>query len=285
MTCGSCVERLEVAFKKEHGVIDVAVNLAAEKAYLRIDPKSLAATDLAGVVRRAGFDVGVDTQTYQVGGMSCTACAGRIQDALLKVPGVETAEVNFATENATIRTITGLVTERDLMSRVQSAGFSLIARAEPDDEAEQFQNEVTKERRSALLASLFSSLLVLQMLAQFVGWRQFHWMPAAEVLFATPVQFWFGRKFYIGAFNALRNRSANMDVLVVLGTTSAYLYSWFLMIQHGEAAQGEMYFESAAVIITLVLWGKYLETRAKRRTFSAIRELLSLRPRVVRVRT
>ncbi|MYD45167.1 MAG: cadmium-translocating P-type ATPase [Gammaproteobacteria bacterium] len=285
MTCGSCVERLESAFKKEHGVLDVAVNLAAEKAYLRIDPKLLPVKELAGVVRRAGFDVGVDTQTYQVGGMSCTACASRIQDALLRVPGVETAEVNFATENATIRTINGLVTERDLIGRVQAAGFNLLTRPEPEDETAQFQAEVTKERRSVLLASFFSSLLVLQMVAQFIGWRQFHWMPAAEVLFATPVQFWFGRKFYIGAFNALRNRSANMDVLVVLGTTSAYLYSWYLMIQHGEAAQGEMYFESAAVIITLVLWGKFLETRAKRKTFSAIRELLSLRPRVVRVRT
>ncbi|MCY3541928.1 MAG: heavy metal translocating P-type ATPase [Gammaproteobacteria bacterium] len=284
MTCGSCVERLEIAFTKEPGVLDVAVNLAAEKAYLSINPHLLAVKDLVGVVRRAGFDVGVDTRTYQVGGMSCTACAGRIQDVLLKVPGVETAEVNFATENATVRSIKGLVAERDLISRVRTAGFRLFTRAEPDDEAEQFQAEITKERRSVLLASFFSSLLVLQMVAQFIGWREFHWMPAAEVLFATPVQFWFGRKFYIGAFNALRNRSANMDVLVVLGTTSAYLYSWYLMIQHGEAAQGEMYFESAAVIITLVLWGKYLETRAKRKTFSAIRELLSLRPRVVRVR-
>lgn len=284
MTCGSCVERLEVAFKKEHGVLDVTVNLAAEKAYLRIDPSFLAVKDIAGVVRRAGFEVGVDTRTYQVGGMSCTACASRIQDTLLKVPGVETAEVNFATENATVRSIKGIVTERDLIDRVRTAGFSLFTRPEPDDEAVQFQEEVTKEHRSVLLASFFSSLLVLQMLAQFIGWRELHWMPAAEVLFATPVQFWFGRKFYIGAFNALRNRSANMDVLVVLGTTSAYLYSWYLMIQLGEAAEGAMYFESSAVIITLVLWGKYLETRAKRKTFSAIRELLSLRPRVVRVR-
>ena len=285
MTCGSCVERLEVAFKKERGVLDVAVNLAAEAAQLRIDPDILDVRDLAGVVRRAGFDVGVDTRTYQVGGMSCTACASRIQDALLKLPGVETAEVNFAAESATIQSIKGIVAERDLIKRVSTAGFSLATRSEPDDEAEEFQAEVTKELRSVLLASFFSSLLVLQMIAQFIGWREFHWMPAAEVLFATPVQFWFGRKFYVGAFSALRNRSANMDVLVVLGTTSAYLYSWYLMIERGEAAQGAMYFESAAVIITLVLWGKFLETRAKRKTFSAIRELLSLRPRIVRVRT
>ena len=284
MTCGSCVERLETAFKKENGLLDVAVNLATEKAYLRIDPTLLAVKDLAGIVRHTGFDVGVDTCNYQVGGMSCTACASRIQDVLLEVPGVESAEVNFATENATVKIIDGLVAEDDLINRVQAAGFSLVAPPEPDDEANQYQAEVTKERRSVLLASCFSSLLVLQMIAQFIGWREFHWMPAAEVLFATPVQFWFGRKFYISAFNALRNRSANMDVLVVLGTTSAYLYSWYLMIILGEAAEGLLYFESAAVIITLVLWGKYLETRAKRKTFSAIRELLSLRPRVVRVR-
>ena len=284
MTCGSCVERLETAFQKENGVHSVAVNLAAEKAYLQIDPTMLSVNDLAGVVRHAGFDVGVDTKNYQVGGMSCTACASRIQDILLKVPGVESAEVNFATENATVRTINGLVAESELLNRVRSAGFKLETKLEHDDEADQFQAELTKERRAVILASCFSSLLVLQMIAQFLGWREFHWMPAAEVLFATPVQFWFGRKFYFGAFNAIRNRSANMDVLVVLGTTSAYLYSWYMMIVEGEAAAGAMYFESSAVIITLVLWGKYLETRAKRKTFSAIRELLSLRPRVVRVR-
>ncbi|MXZ44460.1 MAG: cadmium-translocating P-type ATPase [Gammaproteobacteria bacterium] len=284
MTCGSCVERLESAFRRENGVLDVAVNLAAEKAYLRIDPTQFALKDVSSVVRHTGFDVGVDTYSYQVGGMTCTACASRIQDVLLKVPGVEFAQVNFATENATVRAVNGLVDESDLINRVRSAGFSLVAPLEPEDEADQYQAEVTKERRSVLLASLFSSMLVMQMIAQFIGWREFHWMPAAEVLFATPVQFWFGRKFYVGAFSALRNRSANMDVLVVLGTTSAYLYSWYLMIVQGEAAQGSLYFESSAVIITLVLWGKYLETRAKRRTFSAIRELLSLRPRVVRVR-
>ena len=284
MTCGSCVARLETAFKKENGILDVAVNLAAEQAYLRIDPTLLAVEDVAGIVRRTGFDVSVQTSSYQVGGMSCTACASRIQDVLLKVSGVESAEVNFATENATVRFIEGLVSEHDLISRVSATGFSLVASLDPADEADQYQAEITKERRSVLLASFFSSLLVLQMIAQFIGWREFHWMPAAEVLFATPVQFWFGRRFYIGAFNAIRNRSANMDVLVVLGTTSAYLYSWYLMTTLGDAAEGWLYFESSAVIITLVLWGKYLETRAKRKTFSAIRELLSLRPRVVRVR-
>lgn len=284
MTCGSCVARLETAFKKEKGILDVGVNLATEQAHLRIDPTTLDVEDLAEIVRRSGFDVGVETRKYQVGGMSCTACASQIQDILIKIPGVEAAEVNFATENATVKFVDGLVIERDLISRIRATGFSLDALQEPADEAIEFQLEITRERRAVLWASFFSSLLVVQMIAQFIGWRELHWMPAAEVLFATPVQFWFGRRFYIGAFNALRNRSANMDVLVVLGTTSAYLYSWYLMFMHGDSAEGLLYFESSAVIITLVLWGKYLETRAKRKTFSAIRELLSLRPRVVRVR-
>lgn len=283
MSCGSCVERLESAFRRRSGVLDVVVNLATEKANVHIDPTLLAVSDLTGVVRNAGFDVCVDARSYHVGGMSCTACASRIQEELLKFPGVESAVVNFATENATVRLIPGLIAEPDIVERIRAIGFRLETQLEPEEEADQYQAEVTAQRRSVLLASFFSSLLVIQMLAQFIGWREFHWMPAVEVLFATPVQFWFGRKFYFGAFNALRNRSANMDVLVVLGTTSAYLYSWYLMIQYGEAAQGTMYFESAAVIITLVLWGKYLETRAKRKTFSAIRELLNLRPRVVRV--
>ena len=284
MSCGSCVARLETAFKRERGVLDVAVNLAAEQAHLRIDPSLLGVKELAGVVRRSGFDVGIETRNYQVGGMSCAACANQIQDVVLKIPGVESAQVNFATESATVQFVEGLVLEHEVINRVRAAGFSLDATLAPEDEANKFLSEISRERRSVLWASFFSSLLVMQMIAQFIGWREFHLMPAAEVLFATPVQFWFGRRFYIGAFNALRNRSANMDVLVVLGTTSAYLYSWYLMFKYGDAAEGMLYFESSAVIITLVLWGKYLETRAKRKTFSAMRELLNLRPRIVRVR-
>ena len=152
-----------------------------------------------------------------------------------------------------------------------------------DDPVVLERSRVDKEKRTVIVASLLTIPLVVQMIFQFFGYEDWHLMASAEVVLATPLQIIFGRRFYRGAFNALRGGSANMDVLVVLGTTTAYIYSWYLLVTLGEAADGEMYFEASAVIITLVIWGKYLETKAKRATTQAIRRLLDMRPNIALV--
>ena len=283
MSCSACVSRLENAFADADGVVDAAVNLTLERAALQVDPSLTTVDELAGVVRKTGFDVREESRMYGVEGMTCSACVSRVSEALLNVPGVVKADVNLSTDQASVSFLTHIVDDEKLTDAIRNAGFSLRVPESSDSEELRFQQRLSEEKRSVIVASCLTMPLVLQMFAQFIGWEEFHLMPAAEVVLATPIQLWFGRRFYRAAYNALRARSANMDVLVVLGTSAAYLYSWYLMITLGEAAEGELYFEAAAVILTLVLVGKYIESRAKRSTTQAIRELIEMRPKRARV--
>lgn len=283
MTCAACVNRLETAFQKVSGILQSSVNLATEHAQIEFDSTELSLDDIVNTVAKTGFVVGTETRTFNVRGMTCTSCVNRVQGAIQNIAGVLGAEVNLATDSVTIELVRDVVSESTLADSVEKAGYSLLAVKSSGNQTVELQQQIDKERRAILLSTALTLPLVLQMVAQFLGWEQIHWMPAAEVLFATPVQFWFGRRFYIAAYQALKAGTANMDVLVVLGTSAAYLYSWYLLITLGDAAEGLLYFESSAVIITLVLLGKYLESRAKRRTFASIRELYKLRPRTATV--
>ena len=259
------------------------MNLATERAQIEYDSKKVTLDDIVNAVVDSGFEVATESRSFQVHGMTCTSCESRVYDALMNIEGVVSASVNLAADSVDIEYCRDVVEDSTLVERVANSGYTLVAAEPHGNQFLELQHQTDKEKRAIIVASLLTLPLVLQMVAQFLGWERVHWMPAAEVLFATPVQLWFGRRFYVGAFRALRARTANMDVLVVLGTSAAYLYSWYLIISLGEAAEGELYFESAAIIITLVLLGKYLETRAKRRTFASIRELYKLRPRTARL--
>ncbi len=283
MTCAACVNRLETAFQKVAGILQSSVNLATERAQIEFDSAKLSLDDIVNTVSRTGFVVGTEARTFKVRGMTCTSCVNRVQGALQNITGLLSAEVNLATDSVTVEYLRDVVSESIMVDSVAKAGYSLFAVESSRNHMAELQQQVDKEKRAIIVSTVLTLPLVLQMVAQFLGWEQIHWMPAAEVLFATPVQFWFGRRFYVAAYQALRAGTANMDVLVVLGTSAAYLYSWYLLITLGEAAEGLLYFESAAVIITLVLLGKYLESRAKRRTFASIRELYKLRPRTASV--
>ncbi|MCY4143970.1 MAG: heavy metal translocating P-type ATPase [Gammaproteobacteria bacterium] len=282
MTCSACATRLERALSKSGGIEAVSVSLPLERASLQFDPGTISFEDVAKVVRRTGFNVGRSKRDYVVSGLNDEHSAARVREVLLNCPGVLDANVALEGGRVNVEYINRVVEDSTLASVVANAGFEL--RAEVDgNELSEFERKVQVERRNALLASLLTLPLVLQMIAQFLGWERVHLMPAAEVALATPVQLWFGLRFYKAAYNALRSGGTNMDVLVALGTTAAYAYSWYLIVALGEAAEGELYFEASAVIISLVLWGKYLEAGAKRRTSAAIRELLALRPTTARV--
>ena len=284
MTCAACVTRLERALSRVSGVRDVTVNLALERASLEIDPGATGIEALADAVNGAGFSVGRETLSFAVEGMTCAACATRVERALGRIPGVLEASVNLVAERASINIIRRRVRTEDVATALQRAGYSAdFDPAEPEAQVQLDETKANNERRIVILSAALTIPLVLGMLFQVLGYEDLHVMPAFEVLIATPIQFVIGARFYRGAFNALRGGSANMDVLVVLGTTAAYGFSWYLLQTLGEEADGQLYFEASAVIITLVLLGKYLENRAKRGTTRAIRALMELRPPTARL--
>lgn len=279
MTCSACAARIEKALGRADGIAKASVNFATEKADIEWDSSLLDGNQVTDLIRKAGFGVGEDHFSFQIGGMTCAACANRIEKVLRRVPGVVDATVNFAIEKASISTVAGNVTATQLTDAIVAAGYT--ATAPQDALADRMQEDtdlLAKELRNLKIAVLLTAPLVLQMVFQFLGFENVHLSPEAQVVLATPVQFIFGARFYRAAFNALRAGAANMDVLVVMGTTAAYVYSWYLMLTLGAAAEKELYFEAAAVIITLVMLGKYMESRAKRSTTEAIRQLMDLRP-------
>ena len=286
MTCAACVARVEGALRKASGVLGATVNLAAERAVVEVERSALSVPRLAGAVADAGFAVGRDTVSLPVEGMTCSACANRVEQALRQVAGVFDAQVNLALERAEVSFARRCASPERLAEAVDHAGYRAIlvddrlARAEDRQQA-----LLDKERRIALVSAALTAPLVISMALAALGYEDLHVMPAAEVLLATPVQFLIGLRFYRGALNALRGGVANMDVLVALGTTAAYCYSWYLLQTLGEQAQGRLYFEASAVIITLVLVGKYLEGRAKRGATAALRGLMALRPDTACVET
>ena len=282
MTCASCAGRVEKALAKVPGVESVSVNLATEQARIQAPADSLAA--LVDAVQQAGYSVPAHSLELDVGGMTCASCSGRVEKALSKVPGVERVSVNLANERAHVELL-GHVDPARLIDAVNQAGYSASLhqannlQAVQDDQHKRLQ----RERWALVLAIVLALPLVLPMLLMPLG---IHWMlPAwAQFVLATPVQFVLGARFYRAAWKAVKAGAGNMDLLVALGTSAGYglsLYEWAI------AAPGttpHLYFEASAVVIALVLLGKYLESRAKRQTASAIRALEALRPeRALRV--
>ena len=282
MTCASCAGRVEKALAKVPGVESVSVNLATEQARIQAPADSLAA--LVDAVQQAGYSVPAHSLELDVGGMTCASCSGRVEKALSKVPGVERVSVNLANERAHVELL-GHVDPARLIDAVNRAGYSasLHQANNPHAVQDDQQKRLQRERWALVLAIVLALPLVLPMLLMPLG---IHWMlPGwAQFVLATPVQFVLGARFYRAAWKAVKAGAGNMDLLVALGTSAGYglsLYEWAI------AAPGttpHLYFEASAVVIALVLLGKYLESRAKRQTASAIRALEALRPeRALRV--
>ena len=228
--------------------------------------------------------------TLDVSGMTCAACAGRVEAALKKVPGVTDANVNLALERADVNVTPGRTSPEHLIEAVESAGYrahprggSAAERRRAEQERE--ERETATERHDLTLLVLSAALtipLLLPMLLMPFG-VQIRINPWLELALATPVQFVVGARFYRGAWKALRAGTGNMDVLVALGTSAAYLFSAYMVLRKGSAATGHLYFEGAAAVITFVILGKWLESRGKRGASAAIRALMRLRPEIARV--
>jgi len=273
MTCASCAGRVERALRKLPEVSNASVNLASEQARIEAPADSL--PQLIAAIEGAGYSVPSQPLELSVEGMTCASCVGRIERALSKLPGVSQVSVNLADEKARLQVLAGFDPQLALKA-VAAAGYSAQLHAERPA-TDQAQRRLRRERLTLLAAIALALPLVLPMLVEPFG---LHWMLPAWVQFllATPVQFIFGARFYRAAWQALKARAGNMDQLVAIGTSAGYglsLYQWAVT---PAGHMPHLYFEASAVIISLILLGKYLESRAKRQTASAIRALQALRP-------
>jgi len=302
MTCANCVATIEKGLKKLDGVTFAAVNLATEKAIITYDNAKLKEVDLIERVKLVGYDVPTTTLELAITGMTCANCVTTIEKGLKKLGGVIDANVNLATEKALVTVVPGQIARRDVVKQIELIGYGVVEAAEAEDmeDAERAARvaEVNRQQRLLIVGVIFSlPLFLLSMLRDFNllgAWAMQPWVNALMWAIATPVQFYVGWQYYVGGYKALRNGSANMDVLVALGSSVAYFYSIYVTISGffvsaneeamaSGAAPHHVYFETAAVIITLIVLGKLLEARAKGQTSEAIKKLMGLRAKTARV--
>ncbi|WP_449241280.1 heavy metal translocating P-type ATPase [Desulfoscipio gibsoniae] len=289
MSCAACAARLEKGLSGIEGVSAARVNLAAEKATVDFDPSRVKPQQMVDKIRQFGFDVPQEKLDMSIGGMSCAACAARIEKKLKTLPGVANVAVNLATEKASVVYHPAEVSAADLINAVVLLGYEArkVGEVNPDREKDEREKEIKRQLFLFVFAAVFSAPLfagMLGMLAPFEkifpqilhnSWFQFG--------FATPVQVIAGYHFYRDAFMALKNRSANMSVLVAMGTSVAYIYSTVVTFWGPSLGLHHVYFESSAVLLTLILLGKMLEARAKGKTSEALKKLAGLQAKTARV--
>ncbi len=290
MTCANCAANIERGVKKLKGVADASVNFAAESAAVSIDPQQLQLKDVVEKIHASGFGVPTTKLEMPVTGMTCANCAANIERALNKrTAGVVTAAVNFATERVSVEYVPGVLNADDIVTAIEKAGYGAIPPEEGIDEEDAEQKarnaEIKNQTRKFAIGVLFAlPLFVFSMGRDFglIGqWSHAPWVNWLFWALATPVQFYTGWDYYQGGLKSLRNKSANMDVLVAMGSSVAYFYSLAVMLI--PALGGHVYFETSAVIITLIKLGKMLESRTKGRTGGAIRKLIGLRPKTATI--
>lgn len=287
MTCANCAATIERNVRKLEGVKEVAVNFASERLSLVYDDSLLTESDIIQRVRKAGYGVPEQTVQLAITGMTCANCATTITRALKKVDGVLDVSVNFASEHATV-TATVSVSRDALIAAVERAGYGVVV-AEDEKELQDAEQaareaEIRHQVRRLIVGALFTVLLFLLTMARDFGllgmWAHETWFNVLLMALATPVQFYVGWDYYMGSIKALRSGTANMDVLVALGTSVAYFYSVAVLL---ELLPGHVYFETAAVIVVLIVLGKLLEARAKGRASEAIKKLMGLQAKTARV--
>ena len=280
MTCAACAARIEKNLNKLPGV-EAVVNFANEKVRINYDDHQIKTDQLINTVEKSGFHVPPQSVQLQIGKMTCAACAGHIEKALNKLPGVS-AIVNITNETAKISVAPGATTVDDLITAIINAGYDASEMSETSRADEKARRLAAShaELRLFWISAFLTLPLVLQMGAMFTTGDMEVLPRWLQWLLATPVQFWIGQRFYIGGWNALRSGGANMDVLVALGTSMAYLFSAVVTL---FALDQHIYFEASAAIITLVLLGKLMEARAKGKTSEAIEALIKLQPKTARI--
>lgn len=282
MTCAACANRIEKGLERLEGVTEANVNLATEKATVTYDADQMDLKQIEEKIEQLGYQVSKESIELQIQGMTCAACANRIEKGLNRMPGVSKAVVNLALEKATVEFHPEVVSSKDLIAKIEQLGYQAVKKE--DQQAEDHREAEVRALRNRLILSALLSFPLLWAMVSHFSFLSFLWLPDLfmnpwfQFALATPVQFWIGARFYKGAYKALRNKSANMDVLVALGTSAAYFYSLFETVRFakGVVHHVELYYETSAILITLILLGKWLEAKAKGRTSQAIQKLMGL---------
>ena len=286
MTCANCVAAVERNLKKVDGVKVANVNLSSERATIEFDPTLTGLDDFLARIQRAGYGVATGEADLLIQRMSDDNDARRLEKIFADLNGVLEAQVSYTTERARIKYVPTIVSQVDLRNLVKTAGFEAVEMGgeTEDAEAEAREREIAQQRHYLMTGLIFTIPLFLISMGRDLGllgmWAHADWVNWLMFALATPVQFYVGWQYYVGAFKSLRNRSANMDVLIAMGSSVAYFYSIPIVL---GLLPGHVYFETAAVIITLIKIGKFLEARAKGRTSEAIKKLMGLRARTARV--
>ena len=299
MTCAACVGHVENALKGVPGVVEASVNLGTEKAFVEFDPAEVRFQVLGDAVSGAGYKLGTKSASLIIGGMTCSACVSHIENALRDVPGVAEANVNLGVERASVEFVPGMVELSDLQAAVEGAGYRVEGFNDSGDQERELERlskvkEIRDLRNRLLFAGTGAILLLLgtfdvfPWVSNLMG-RSYY--PFLLWALATPVQFWAGSTFYTSGLGALRHRTSNMHTLIALGTTVAYGYSAAVVLLDAfspevladNGIEAKVYFDTAAIIVALILLGRFLEAGARGRTSEAIRRLIGLRPTSARV--
>lgn len=282
MTCAACATRIEKGLIKMEGVEQASVNLALEKSSIKYDSSILSEADFEKKIEALGYGVVKQKAEFDITGMTCAACSTRIEKGLNKLEGVTTANVNLALERATIEFNPSEVNIADIIAKVESLGYKAHQKQNDKEQVDNREKHIKDQQRKFIISAILSLPLLWTMVGHF-SFTSFLYVPDflmnpwIQMILATPVQFYIGKQFYVGAYKSLRNGSANMDVLVAMGTSAAYFYSVYqAIVTSGTHHMPHLYFETSAVLITLIILGKLFEARAKGRSSEAIKKLMGL---------
>lgn len=286
MTCAACANRIEKNLNKLDQV-NATVNPSTEKATVKYNNEQTTLEDITQTIKKTGYDVVTDTIDLDIFGMTCAACSTRIEKVLNRTHGVQQATVNLTTELGTVTFNPEILTPNDLINRIKNIGYDAQLKASAENKTSQKTKELRTKLIKLIISAILSVPLLMTMLVHLFALPLPHLFmnPYFQFVLATIVQFGIGWQFYTGAYKSLRSGSANMDVLVALGTSAAYGYSIYESVKWiiNSNITPHLYFETSAILITLILFGKYLEARAKSHTTQALGKLLNLQSKEARV--
>jgi Cu+-exporting ATPase len=298
MSCASCVAKIEKGLSKMSGISDAKVNFATEKATITFDPSRVHMGNFVSTINDLGYEAGMEKITLPIHGMSCASCVKKVESALSGLEGVVRASVNFATERATVEYIPAAVTMDDFRRAVKEAGYEVLEVETVGKEDIVDREKMAREAEYRKLKRKFISGVILVIPVFLLAyWRMLGLSNLValsdkvnfylQLIFQTPIQFWVGWQFYVGAWKTAKHKSADMNTLIAVGTSAAYLYSvlavflpWLFV---AKGLMAEVYFDTAGAIIVLILLGRLLEARAKGQTSEAIKKLIGLQAKTAKV--
>lgn len=291
MTCAACSSRIEKGLNKLDGVQEASVNLALEKAAIKYNPDVTSVEAFEKKIEDLGYAVVLEKAEFELLGMTCAACSGRIEKGLNKLPGVKQAVVNLALETGTVEFNPEQVSVQEMIKKVENLGYQAKVKTDKDQEIEGYREKEIEKQKGKFVFSLILSIPLFWSMVGHFEFTSFIYVPDmfmnpwVQLALAAPVQFFIGKQFYVGAYKALRNKSANMDVLVALGTSAAFFYSLYqsLLSIGSNGHMVELYYETSAILITLIILGKLFEARAKGRSSEAIKKLMGLQAKTATV--